>query len=354
MAFQISYRQRGALAHDDNIFSLGPDWSCSLRSFVVASTNYLDEVAIGLHSGGAGLVRYVPGVPQFWKGDWMTMPDPFTCYADKPDGSRDVFGVSYTNSMGTRLLFLSQRLDPADNAITYNYTYADAGATIRLSSITDADGQTSTLYYTSGDSYSNRIDHITDPYGRSCYLQYDEYGYLTNVTDVQGLASSFTYGEHGISSMTTPYGSTTFECGGLALEYEAYLFTPYAGANRYVHITQPGGGHQLYVYRQDGSEVVTNSYLPVPTTSPLTNWFDNVDQSQANSEWRLIKGMLRWFLRLLPAAFDDHLVARFGEQAKVFGSSFHGARFGTLRALQQEVVGDGLIKKSPQFAAGAR
>ena len=45
-------------------------------------------------------------------------------------------------------------------------------------------------------------------------------------------------------------------------------------------------------------------------------------------EWRLLKGILRWFLRLLAIAFHDHFVARFGKQAKVFGSPFYGAQIG--------------------------
>jgi hypothetical protein len=51
-------------------------------------------------------------------------------------------------------------------------------------------------------------------------------------------------------------------------------------------------------------------------------------------EWRLVKGIVRWFLRLLPATLDHHLAARFGEQAKVFGATFHNARFGAVGAVQ--------------------
>jgi len=51
-------------------------------------------------------------------------------------------------------------------------------------------------------------------------------------------------------------------------------------------------------------------------------------------EWRLVKGMFRWFLSALAVAFHNHFVSRFGEQAKVFGATFHNARFGAVGAVQ--------------------
>ena len=41
---------------------------------------------------------------------------------------------------------------------------------------------------------------------------------------------------------------------------------------------------------------------------------------------------------MLPVAFDNHFVAGFGEQAKVFGASFDGARFGTSGTLQPKTA----------------
>jgi hypothetical protein len=78
------------------------------------------------------------------------------------------------------------------------------------------------------------------------------------------------------------------------------------------------------------------------------------DLQRVSPEWRLVKGMVRWFLRLLPAAFDEHFVARFGEQAKVLGAAFHGAWFGPVGPIQQQIVGNALIEKSPQFAHRTR
>ena len=40
------------------------------------------------------------------------------------------------------------------------------------------------------------------------------------------------------------------------------------------------------------------------------------DRKGGSSEWRLLKGMFRWFF---PVAFHAHFGARCGEQAKVFG-----------------------------------
>src|SRR6478736_764622 len=314
--FQMSYLQRESFDSGEGIFNLGPNWSFSLRSFVSVVTNDWNQVQVDLHTAGAGLVHYAnTNQAQLWKSDVVTMPSSTLTYVDKPDGSREVYGTGYTNGGGQKFLFLSQRLDPAGNALTFNYTYANGGKTIILSTIVDADGLTSLVFYASSPSFSSHIDHLTDPYGRTCYLQYDEIGNLTNVTDVQGLSSGFAYGgyyeNYWITNMTTPYGPTAFEFGGVALYGDA-LFTPDdVEANRYVRITQPDGGHQLYVFQQDCSLFVTNSYLPLPVTSPLTNWFDNVDQSQANSFYW---GPLQ-YAQLSTSAVDsmtraDHALAR--------------------------------------------
>ena len=283
LSFQISYRQRGSFEQDNKVFGIGANWSCSFRAFVCVKTNNQGVVGIRQHRGGAGLVGYVMNAHEYRTRRYPTLPNASTCVIEKPDGAKEIYDFPYTNSAGSVLLFLTERSDPAGNAVTFNYSYV--GAAVRLNTIVDADGKTNNLYYNSDPYYSNRIDHITDPYGRTAYLQYNHYGVLTNVIDVQGLTSGFAYGTHGVSSMTTPYGTTSFEYGGPAVaEGDEYLlFSSYAGANRYVRVTLPNGGYELYVYRHDGSAVVTNSYSPPNTSLLTTNWFDNVNQSQANS-----------------------------------------------------------------------
>ena len=123
-----------------------------------------------------------------------------------PDGSKLVFGQS-DGSIGTsRKVFLTRVVDPFGNTVTLNYD-----SFLRLTNITDAIGQVTTLAYANtNDTY--KVTQVTDPFGRSANFSYDSLGRLTNITDVIGLTSQFTYATNGdfINSLITPYGTNTF------------------------------------------------------------------------------------------------------------------------------------------------
>jgi YD repeat-containing protein len=137
----------------------------------------------------------------------------------KPDGSSEIYGKS--DGATPPKYFLSGRVDSAGNAISIDYD-----ASMRIISIVDALGQTSTFTYGyAGDP--TRVTQITDPFGRMAKFSYNSQGLLESVTDAEGMTSSFGYGGVGgwaayggsasysyqadfISSMTTPYGTTTF------------------------------------------------------------------------------------------------------------------------------------------------
>ncbi|MDP9120205.1 MAG: hypothetical protein M3O15_02370 [Acidobacteriota bacterium] len=132
-----------------------------------------------------------------------------------PDGSQDVYGQS-DGATTMRKYFLTSVSDPAGNTVRLTWD----PATSRLTSIDDALGQRTTLMYgLSGDIY--KITAVTDPFGRQALFQYAA-GELQSVTDAVGMSSSFTYGPATfdpslaadfLSSMTTPYGTTTFDMG---------------------------------------------------------------------------------------------------------------------------------------------
>jgi YD repeat-containing protein len=112
-------------------------------------------------------------------------------------------------------------MDPAGNTVSITYD-----ASLRITSIQDALGQTSSFSYGyAGDPA--RVTQITDPFGRTAKFTYNTQGLLQSITDAEGMTSSFVYGGMGswakyggpasntfasdfISSMTTPYGTTTF------------------------------------------------------------------------------------------------------------------------------------------------
>ena len=89
-------------------------------------------------------------------------------------------------------------------------------ANFRITSITDAINQVSTISYVSntiGNSGFYKVSTISDPFGRSASFAYDSTNtYLTSITDCIGLKSSFTYdtSTSDVASMITAYGVTSF------------------------------------------------------------------------------------------------------------------------------------------------
>jgi RHS repeat-associated protein len=122
------------------------------------------------------------------------------------DGSKEVYGQPDGHTTVPRKIFLTQRIDPQGNATTLTYD-----ASMRLTKITDALGQETTLEYTL-PSDPLKITKVTDPFGRFATFGYNDAGRLVSITDVIGIQSTFTYEGGGdfINSLTTPYGTTTF------------------------------------------------------------------------------------------------------------------------------------------------
>jgi RHS repeat-associated protein len=117
-------------------------------------------------------------------------------------------------------------VDPFGNSVTLNYD-----PSLRLTSITDAIGQTTTLSYSNvTDIY--KITRVTDPFGRFASFDYDELGRLTNITDVIGLKSRFVYEGTGdfINALITPYGTNSFIRGGTGTT--RWLETIYADGSK--------------------------------------------------------------------------------------------------------------------------
>src|SRR5262249_7258587 len=123
--------------------------------------------------------------------------------------------------------------DPAANAIHFTYD-----SSLRLVAVTDAIGQVTTLSYDlSTDPL--KITKVTDPFGRYATLDYTATGRLMRITDVIGIQSQFTYGVADfITTMTTPYGMTTFS------------YTEQDATTRWLEVTDPLGGAERVEYKQ--------------------------------------------------------------------------------------------------------
>jgi RHS repeat-associated protein len=132
--------------------------------------------------------------------------------------------------------------------------------------VVDADGRTNRLVY-SGEIASdywnqepsrfsdNLVEYVVDAFGRTNWFAYDSYGSLMKVRDVEGIETTFVYDLGGwMTSMTTPYGTTTFES-------DEGSFSDW----RTLKITDTENGNHLWVYRGnlDGvlaDDAFTNSF----------------------------------------------------------------------------------------------
>lgn len=276
ISFKLGFKQREQIAgYNTNIFSVGKKWNFSWLSYVALDAN------------GNNMVRFPGGMQQTFLAtnsnfnppsvsDYLTMSSlsgstnlGFTITF--PDGSQNIYGFIVTNSSGNfQEAFLTQMINPQGQQTILNYySYNNVNPVVRLQSVVDGDGRTNWVYYNSVNSYStNLISQVVDPFGRTNFLAYDGNGHLTNSTDVEGISSSFLYDANDIvTNLTTPYGTTSFATTDS-------VSTP---NGRSVLVTQPDGGHQLYLY-EDGAPGVPAAYSPslIPNTSSFgfTDLFD--------------------------------------------------------------------------------
>ncbi len=279
----LQYRQRGEIPEEPCYFSVGTNWSCSLRSYVLDFTG--NSGTVRMQRGGAGWVDYVPEAPHQLEGSVMHIINAGSGYElDRPDGSKELFQTVTTNGDGLIFCFLTQEVDPLGNALTF--TYSTNSGVFRLNSVTDGDGKVTSLYYENG-SFPNRITKIVDPFSRTNLLSFDDAGYLTNIVDVMSLKSGFQYdsatGQRGfVTNMITPYGTTSFQFGGTDLTSDGYHTSPLT-PNRFLNVTLPNGGHDLYIFRLNCTDFMSDTNSPFPSTSPFSSTLDNTLQNYNNS-----------------------------------------------------------------------
>jgi RHS repeat-associated protein len=257
--FEIDYNQREI--SQPGVFNypnFGPKWTFTWLSYVEDNTaNLSADVKHYASGGGESTYTGFPAVvaPASSEIHRRTQAKLVRTAADRyelqmPDGSVDVFAHPLT-ATGVRKLFMTQRIDPRGQSLTFTYD-----ASHRLVAITDAIGQVTTVSY--GGVGGLQITQVTDPFGRAATFNYDGAGRLVKITDVIGIMSEFTYGSGDfISSMTTPYGTTRFQTG---------LAPPSGGGsdlNVWVEATDPLGGQERVEFSQQ-SGVVPASEPVVP------------------------------------------------------------------------------------------
>ena len=188
--------------------NFGSNWSFNWLSYLTIDPG-TSAATIRMPSGGSDYEALVSGayLPDRMDQGVLTNPSSGVYKRTLPDGTVWV----YNQPDGTGRIFMSQIIDPQNNTESIQYD-----ANFRITSITDAINQVSTISYVSntiGNSGFYKVSTISDPFGRSASFAYDSTNtYLTSITDCIGLKSAFTYdtSTSDVASMTTAYGVTSF------------------------------------------------------------------------------------------------------------------------------------------------
>ncbi len=210
--FTVRYNHRDAFQPGTFTYAnFGPKWTCDWVSYITDNPQSLSaDVNYYVQGGGnrtfSGFNTNTQTFAyQFYDDTQLKRTGTASYEMLWNDGSKMVFAQS-NGSIGTsRKVFLTQILDSAGNTVTLNYD-----GNLRVTGITDAIGQVTTLTYSTNDTF--KITRVTDPFGRFASFSYDTLGRLTNITDVIGLNSRFVYEGSGdfINALITPYGTNSF------------------------------------------------------------------------------------------------------------------------------------------------
>jgi RHS repeat-associated protein len=239
MRFTLAYNQREYFQPQiPSYSSFGPKWTFGWFSYVEDSpTDPNQSPNVYRPLGGVETYsNYNAGTQTYgihYRSRAVLARTSSTAYERRlPDGSVEVFAQSDGSTVYPRRVFLTAIRDGQGNQVSFGYTYDVPTGALRLSSATDAIGQVTTFQY--GGSDPLKITRVTDPFGRYASFEYDPTGRLTRITDVIAITSEFTYGTNDfISSLTTPYGTTSFQTG-------------MSGTDRWLEATDPLGAKERF------------------------------------------------------------------------------------------------------------
>ena len=234
----------GAPVTAPNFSNVGISWSIDWVAWIDHQPGALGANSIiEAHIPGGGVLRHrfnAAGQPirDPASGAVLTRSGGHTYTRTGLDGSKEIYSTGDAASAPDRV-FLTRSVDPYGNEVSYSYDNQ-----MRLVTVTDAIGQVTTLHH-DHPSDPFLITSVVDPFNRSALLDYDATGQLVAVTDQIGLTSSFAYdaGDGGIASMTTPYGTTSFETSGYSNS------NPFGGTSwTQVKVTDPQGDVEQVEY----------------------------------------------------------------------------------------------------------
>ncbi len=248
--FVASYNQREAgQPANFSYANLGPKWTFSWLAYL-ADNPSKPLANVDFHTDGGGTLRFtgfdtntLVFAPQMKTRARLRRTSATSYEMELADGSRAIFAQPDSEGGTSRRVFLTRLEDAAGNALQFAY---DSG--LRLTAVTDAVGQVTTLTYTNAAD-PLKLTGVTDPFGRAAVFTYDASNRLAAITDTVGLTSQFTYDSGDfLRALTTPYGTTTFEKGG-------------AEPQRWLVTTYPDGGRERV-------EFLESAALGVPASEP--------------------------------------------------------------------------------------
>jgi YD repeat-containing protein len=298
--FRVSYNSKEGSPPATFYYSnLGPNWTFDWLSFIkeASDPSVLPTSAVSLYQGGGGEEAfegyqasagtngsYAPG---FKSQSILTRvsTSPIRYQRLLSDGSIETFDQADGPGF-PRKVFMTSRQDPAGNTLIFHYD-----SSLRITSVTDALGQQTTLQY-ANTADPLKITSVTDPFGRSAVFQYNAAGELASITDVIQMTSSFTYDTGTfISSMTTPYGTTRFTKLDLIDSPGSYAWLqatdPLGGAERLYFIVTPkspppGAQHVEVIVGKQPNQKVPPGFEPgnLSLDTSLSVFFDKRAMAQ--------------------------------------------------------------------------
>jgi len=261
--FTVTYNQREAFQPAVFSFSnLGPKWTLDWLSYVTDDPRNPSQTVTVYRSGGGREVfpGYDAATHQYdthYNSRAILVRTSPTSYERRlPSGAKQVFALPDGATVAPRHVFMTQLVDPQGNAVMIGYD-----ANHRVVSLTDALGRVTKIEYELAND-PLKITRVTDPFGRSATFEYAG-GRLVKIVDVIGIASGFSYAGDFVTSLTTPYGKTTFAFGE-------------SGPTRWLDATDPLGDTERVEFRNTAPGIpYSDPSNTVPAGVPLYNQYMN-------------------------------------------------------------------------------
>ena len=243
--FDIYYSHRDVLQPAAfNYVNLGNKWTLTWLSYVTDNSNL--NKTLDLYQRGGGDEPYTISGNTTAPGRFSQAVITRTLDAGNKtsafvrrlkDGSSETFSAALGNKY-----FMTLVTDPQGNSVKVDYD-----SQMRIASVTDAIGQSTSFTYGSSDPL--KITKITDPFGRSASFEYNTSGQLVAITDVLGIRSSYAYGAGDfITALTTPYGTSSFVFGDSTTDRSL-------GDRRFLNITDALGRVSRVEFSQSAPSV---------------------------------------------------------------------------------------------------